>query len=102
MFTSWIGWFRAKKQQPARKPRRVLQVEVLEDRTVPALLGQQLFPVDNPWNQVVTSAPVASNSSAIINNIVTRSGDGRLHPDFGQDYRNGQDLYGIPYRKSRS
>src|SRR5262245_31021618 len=77
--------------------RARLTVEALEDRTVPTLLGQQLFPADNPWNQVITNASVASNSGAILNSIITKYGDGRLHPDFGQDYQNGNDLYGIPY-----
>ncbi|HKB38159.1 MAG TPA: IPT/TIG domain-containing protein, partial [Gemmataceae bacterium] len=80
-----------------KKPRLYLTVESLEDRIVPTLLGQQLYPGDNPWNQRITNAPVASNSAAILNNIITRYGDGRLHPDFGQDYRNSNDLYGIPY-----
>ncbi|HEX5272818.1 MAG TPA: hypothetical protein VFW33_20110, partial [Gemmataceae bacterium] len=75
-----------------------LNLEALEDRTVPTLLGNSLFPADNPWNQKITGAPVASNSAAIINNIISKQGsDGRLHPDFGQDYNNGSDLYGIPY-----
>src|SRR5207249_4350830 len=66
-------------------------------RALPALLGQQLFPADNPWNQKITGAPVATNSAAILSNITTHYGDGRLHPDFGQDYRTATDLYGIPY-----
>src|SRR5262245_24322951 len=77
--------------------RARLSVEQLEDRTVPTLLGQQLFPGDHPWNQNIAAAPVAANSQAIINNIIARYGNGRLHPDFGQDYRNGNDLYGIPF-----
>lgn len=80
-----------------RSRRGRLHVEQLEDRTVPTLLGNQLFPDDNPWNQPIANAPLASNSSAIINNILTRYGDGRLHPDFGQNYRTSSDLYGIPY-----
>jgi hypothetical protein len=64
---------------------------------VPSLLGNQVFPSDNPWNQKITNAPVATSSAAVINNIVTAYGDGRLHPDFGQDYQSGTDLYGIPY-----
>jgi hypothetical protein len=70
---------------------------MLEDRAVPTLLGTTLFPADNPWNQRITSAPVASNSAAIIGNITNLYGDGRLHPDFGQDYHTSTDLYGIPY-----
>lgn len=80
-----------------RRARFHLQVELLEDRTVPTMLGQQLFPTDHPWNQPITTAPVAANSAAILNNIISNYGDGRLHPDFGQDYHTGQDLYGIPY-----
>src|SRR5207249_2084560 len=51
----------------------------------------------NPWSQKITGAPVAANSAAVINSIVSHYGDGRLHPDFGQDYHTGTDLYGIPY-----
>jgi hypothetical protein len=84
---------------PRRAPARqaALTLEALEDRTVPTLLGNSLFPADNPWNQVITNAPVAANSAAILNNITTTYGDGRLHPDFGQDYQSHSDLYGIPY-----
>src|SRR5207248_169828 len=52
---------------------------------------------DNPWNQRITTAPLAANSAAIMSNITTLYGDGRLHPDFGQDYHTATDLYGIPY-----
>src|SRR6516165_6298487 len=76
---------------------RQLLVEELERRLVPSLLGQQLFPADNPWNQQITNAPVAANSAAIMNNIIGTYGNGRLHPDFGQDSRTSNDLYGIPY-----
>src|SRR4051794_1090784 len=58
-----------------------------------SLLSSNLFPVDNPWNQNISQAPVATNSVAII----TRIGNGRFHPDFGQDYRAGNPLYGIPF-----
>jgi hypothetical protein len=57
------------------------------------LLGANLFPADNPWNQNISQAPAATNSAAIISRI----GNGRFHPDFGQDYRTGNPLYGIPY-----
>src|SRR5438128_822605 len=88
------------QRRPARLPvraRAALRIEELEDRTVPTLLGNQVFPADNAWNERITSAPVAANSAAILNNITTKYGDGRLHPDFGQDYHTGTDLYGIPY-----
>src|SRR5262245_46750533 len=79
-------------------PRFRVRLDELEDRTAPALVGQTLYPTDNPWNQKISSAPVAANSAAIMNNIVTRYGNGRIHPDFGQDDRAaGADLYGIPY-----
>jgi hypothetical protein len=89
----------------ARVPKRqrhagrtvILRVHELEDRIVPTIVGDQVFPADNPWNQKITAAPVAANSAAIMNNIITRYGDGRLHPDFGQDYHTASDLYGIPY-----
>ncbi|MFO0843988.1 MAG: IPT/TIG domain-containing protein [Gemmataceae bacterium] len=77
--------------------RRALGLELLEDRCVPTLLGNQLFPNDNPWNQRITNAPLASNSQAIMDRIVNTYGNNRLHPDFGQNYHDGSDLYGIPY-----
>jgi hypothetical protein len=77
--------------------RVALRLDELEDRTVPTLVGQQLFPADNPWNQKIASAPVAANSAAIMSNIVSKAGDGRLHPDFGQDSNTSGTLYGIPY-----
>jgi IPT/TIG domain/Dockerin type I domain len=77
-------------------PRRTtLGVEGLEDRRLLTLLGQQIFPADNPWNQNIASAPVAANSAAIIAKIGSSI---RLHPDWGADSAaNGNDpLYGIP------
>ena len=97
MFHSMARWLRGSNVCAARKAGVRLLLESLEDRTAPALLGQQLFPADNPWNQPIANAPVAANSAAIMNNIITHYGDGRLHPDFGQDYGTSQDLYGIPY-----
>lgn len=69
----------------------------LEARDVPTLLGNQLFPADNAWNQKVADAPVASNSNAIISRIVNRHGGTapRVHADFGNPVTDG-DLYGIP------
>jgi hypothetical protein len=63
-----------------------------------ALLGSNLFPADNPWNQNISQAPVATNSVLIMSNIIARYGNGRFHPDFGQDSRTTNTaLYGIPY-----
>jgi hypothetical protein len=64
---------------------------------VPTFYGNQLFPLDNPWNQVISAAPVATNSDAIIARIVNRhSGTApRLHADFGNPVTDGA-LYGIP------
>jgi hypothetical protein len=62
------------------------------------LLGTNLFPADNPWNQNISRAPVATNSTAIMTNIIAKYGNGRFHPDFGQDYRLASNpLYGIRY-----
>ncbi|HEV3449264.1 MAG TPA: hypothetical protein VG099_31805, partial [Gemmataceae bacterium] len=61
-----------------------------------SLLGSQLYPPDYPWNQIITNAPVAANSAAIITHI----GSGTtIHPDWGADSpTNGTDpLYGIPF-----
>ena len=60
------------------------------------LLGQQVFPTNNPWNQNISAAPVATNSAAIITSIGSSI---HLHPDWGTDSpTNGTSpLYGIPY-----
>jgi hypothetical protein len=81
--------------------RAALAVCLLEDRTLPALLGNSLFPADNAWNQRITNAPVAANSAAVMNAIVTTYGNNRIHPDFSEDFRDGRDLYGIPYNVVR-
>jgi hypothetical protein len=88
-----------KKMGAGTRRNRSARLELLEleDRRLMTLLGQSLFPADNAWNQRITAAPVAANSTAIINNITSLYGNGRLHPDFGQDYRNSNDLYGIPF-----
>lgn len=87
-------------QRPGRqtrcKVRAIVELHELEDRVVPTLLGQQIFPANNPWNQNISNAPVASNSSAIISHIGTGI---TLHPDWGADSSaNGNSpLYGIPF-----
>ena len=54
--------------------RRRWTLEELDARLVPTYLGNQVFPLDNPWNQVVAGAPVAANSAAIMSAIVARHG----------------------------
>jgi len=73
-----------------------LKLEELDGRLVPTFLGNQVFPLDNPWNQRIDSAPVSANSAAIINTIVTRHGGiaPRVHADFGNPLDGN--LYGIP------
>jgi hypothetical protein len=84
----------ARRRQPGR--RRTLLVQELEGRIVPTLLGQQLFPLDYPWNQNLSNAPVAANSAAVIAHIGSSI---KIHPDWGDDSpSNGNSpLYGIPF-----
>src|SRR5437764_8152266 len=81
---------------PRQARRRHLYLEELEDRVVPTLLGQRLFPADYPWNQDISNAPVAANSAAIMAHIGTTI---HVHPDWGDDSAsNGSSpLYGIPF-----
>jgi hypothetical protein len=60
------------------------------------LLGQNIFPTNNPWNQNISGAPVAANSASIMSAI---GGSTKIHPDWGTDSpTNGTSpLYGIPY-----
>ncbi len=51
------------------------------------------FPSDNLWNEDISSAPVDSNSAAIINYI---GASVPLHPDFGSGTYDGS-IIGIPY-----
>ena len=72
---------RGDRRRPARRRpirRAALALEELEGRIAPALLGQQIFPTDYPWNQNISSAPVAANSAAIIAHI---GGSIGIHPD---------------------
>ena len=71
---------------------RLCGVELLEERNLFSLAGNQLFPDDNPWNQVIAAAPVASNSSTLVSSI---GASGRLHPDFGTIYEGA--YIGIPF-----
>jgi hypothetical protein len=51
-----------------------------------------VFPADNPWNQDVSSLPVATNSANYLTAIADLGGNQKLHADFG-----GNGEYGIPY-----
>jgi hypothetical protein len=75
-----------------RTSQRLLCAEILEERALLTLQGNQLFPADNPWNEKITNAPVAANSATLVASIGAAS---PLHPDFGTVY-NGA-LIGIPY-----
>jgi hypothetical protein len=55
----------------------------------PVIAGCPVFPADNPWNQDVSSLPVAADSERMIAAIGL---DAPLHPDFSNHGR-----YGIPY-----
>src|SRR5262245_19679990 len=86
------NWLRESKKPIQNKP---LQIESLEERTVPTLLGQNLFPADYAWNQNVANAPLAANSAAIMSNVGSSIS---VHPDWGMDDPSnvGWNLYGIP------
>ena len=58
-----------------------------------SLNGFVPFPSDNLWNKDISTAPVDSNSTAIINFI---GGSVPLHPDFGSGLYDGS-IMGIPY-----
>src|SRR4051812_39778939 len=60
---------------------------------VNASLGAMpVFPLDNPWNRVISDAPADPNSGALIAGIGLDKG---LHPDFGTVYAGAPN--GIPY-----
>jgi hypothetical protein len=53
-----------------------------------------LFPADNVWNKPITSLPVRSDSTTLLNAIGLSTG---LHPDFSSFAWNNGQGYGIPY-----
>jgi hypothetical protein len=57
----------------------------------PQVGGCRVFPTDNAWNREIATAPLRSNSAAMIAAIQANGGT-RLHPDFGENPN-----YGIPY-----
>jgi hypothetical protein len=82
----------ARPRKHATRSHFRLRLESLEPRVVPSLLGNQLFPADNPWNQKITNAPVAANSGQLLASIGLTS---HFHPDFGTTYAGA--LNGIPF-----
>lgn len=56
-----------------------------------SLAGRRPFPADNPWNTLVTGAPVDPNSATLIASCGLRN----LHPDFGTVWDGAPN--GIPY-----
>lgn len=61
----------------------------------PLIGGCQVFPLDNPWNADISSAPVHPNSNNYITKINSYSrsnAENFLHADFGEN-----PSYGIPY-----
>src|SRR5437899_8944135 len=90
------GWLRAlppkRRGTPARRRTWAPAVELLEGRLVPTLLGNRLFPADNPWNEQISNAPVAANSATLVNSIGAATS---VHADFGTVYAGA--LNGIPF-----
>lgn len=56
-----------------------------------SLEGRRPFPDDNPWNTVISDAPIDPASSELIASCGIRN----LHPDFGTTYNGAPN--GIPY-----
>ncbi len=79
---------------PPTRPRTV----ALGAATIPAigpgasLHGKRLFPLDNPWNQDISSMPIDPNSPNLIRSMGPND---VLHPDFGTTWRGKPN--GIPY-----
>jgi hypothetical protein len=57
------------------------------------LNGAVSFPATNAWNTDISTAPVDTNSAALINSIGLGTG---LHPEFGSGFYSGA-IIGIPY-----
>jgi hypothetical protein len=92
--THWLRQFGRSTFHTFTGSQRVTsRVQELEPRLVPSLLGNQLFPANNPWNQQITNAPVAANSDTLVNSIGFSKG---MHADFGNALYNGA-YVGIPF-----
>jgi hypothetical protein len=60
------------------------------------VLGQHLYPSDHPWNQNISNAPVAANSSIIIGHIGSNTSHVAANWGAYNPATTGP-LYGIPY-----
>jgi hypothetical protein len=60
--------------------------------TPPQIMGCNIFPADNPWNQDVSCLPLDPNSAAY---IAAMNPTRHMHPDWG-DW--SSDQYGIPWQ----
>src|SRR5690349_14964997 len=89
----WQRWVPFPVRPVPGRYRVVLQIRELEPRLVPTLLGNQLFPADNPWNQSITDAPVAANSNILVQSI---GAGNTMHADFGNGIYAGSSI-GIPF-----
>jgi hypothetical protein len=89
---SLSGWLRKLCHKTNNLSWSRLNLESLESRTCPSLLGNQLFPADNPWNQQITNAPVAANSDTLVASVGLTT---HFHPDFGTTYAGA--FNGIPF-----
>jgi hypothetical protein len=98
-FTGWLQKLyhntnasRSRRRLAKARARYRLNLESLESRALPSLMGNPLFPADNPWNQKITNAPVAANSDTLVASIGLTN---HFHPDFGTTYAGA--LNGIPF-----
>lgn len=92
MLSGLRRWLRD-PSSPIRTTNRLL-LEELEGRDLPStLLGNQIFPLDNPWNQKINNAPVSAMSATWLASLGTNN---MLHPDFGSGLYAGVSM-GIPY-----
>jgi hypothetical protein len=91
-----LGNHRTSGRHTARKKAGPLYLEELEGRTVPTLLGQQLFPADYPTNNSIANAPVSANSASWITAMAASRS--HLHVDWGAyTPGSGGALYSMPY-----
>ena len=79
-----------------------LQLVELERRDVPTFYGNQLFPLDNPWNQIIAGAPVASTRRIIARIVSRHSGNPPNLTRTSATPPPTAHLYGIPVNVANS